>query len=77
MTIGHMFLVSHPREGTPLHATYAVAGKDRQACQDVLVHALREAGIDVRYARELSEEEVAKLGLSTGQFRSFWPTVEL
>jgi hypothetical protein len=77
MTIGHMFLVAHPREGAPLHATYAVAGKDRQACQDLLVHKLREVGIDVVYARELSEQEIAKLGLSTGEFRSFWPTTEL
>lgn len=77
MAIGHMFLVGHPRDGAPLHVTYAVAGNDRQACQDLLVHELSEAGIDVLYARELSEAEIAKLGLSAGKYRSFWPTKEL
>ena len=77
MTTGHMFLVSHPRDGSPLRATYAVAGGDRQSAQDVLVHALREPGLDVLYARPLTEEEITRLGLAAGQFRSFWPSKEL
>jgi hypothetical protein len=77
MTTGHMFLVAHPREGAPLHATYAVAGEDRQACHDVLVAGLAEDGIDVRYAGTLTEAQIAKLELAAGEWRSFWPTAVL
>jgi predicted signal transduction protein with EAL and GGDEF domain len=77
MTSGHMFLVSHPRVGRPLHVTYVVAGADRQACQDLLVSGLCEPEIDVHYARPLTSDELAKLGVSAGDFRSVWPTLEL
>lgn len=78
MTTGHMYLVAHPRNGDPLHATYAVAGSDQQATLDVLTAGLsREEGIDILYARALSADEITKLGLKSGQFRSFWPTKEL
>ena len=77
MTTGHMFLVAHPRNGAPLHTTYGVAGGDRQATLDVLTAGLNEPGIDIQYARALSSDEITKLGLATGQFRSFWPTKEI
>ena len=73
-----MYLVAHLRNGSPLHATYAVAGSDQQATLDVLTAGLNnEAGIDIQYARALSADEIEKLGLDSGQFRSFWPTKEL
>ena len=73
-----MYLVAHPRLGSPLHATYAVAGSDQQATLDVLTAGLNnEAGIDIRYARAMSADEITKLELEAGEFRSFWPTKEL
>ncbi len=75
---GHMILVSFPRPGgEPLRATYAVAGGDMQSAQDILVHALRTDGLDVTYGRAMTDAEIEMLGLTKGQFRSFWPTVEL
>ena len=77
MTTGHLFLVAHPRGDEALHVTYAVAGADRQATQDVLVAGLAEPGVNVLYARALSADEIGKLGLEVGKYRSVWPTREL
>lgn len=78
MTNGHMIYVTFPRAGTaPLHVTYAVAGGDSQTAQDVLANEFREPEVDILYGRALSAAEIEKLGLSAGQFRSFWPTHEL
>ena len=74
-----MFLVSQEREGAePLRATYAIATDvDEQGAYDLLAMALVEPGLDIVYARPLSADEINKLGLEEGQFRSFWPTKEL
>ena len=79
MTAGHMFLVSQEREGDePLRATYAIAtDANEQGAYDLLAQALVEPGVDIVYARSLSADEIQKLGLEAGQFRSFWPTIEL
>jgi hypothetical protein len=79
MTAGHLFLVSYPREGdAPLRATYAIAtDADEQGAHDLLTIAFVEPGLDIAYARALSSEEIKKLGLEAGQFRSIWPTREL
>lgn len=77
MTTGHMFLVSFPRDGEPLLATYAVGGSDRQATQGVLTAGLNEPDVDIQYARPLTADEITKLGVAVGAFRSFWPTKEL
>ena len=75
---GHLILVTMPRPGSdPLRATYAVAGGDMQAAQDVVTNELRQPGLDVTYGRAMTADEIEKLGLTNGQFRSFWPTVEL
>lgn len=79
MTTGHLFLVSQQREGfDPLRATYAIAtDTNAEAAHDLLAMAFVEPGLEIVHARALSAEEIAKLGLSSGQFRSIWPTVEL
>lgn len=79
MTTGHLFLVSQHREGAePLRATYAFAtDSNAEAARDLLVMAFVEPELDIVYARALSADEIAKLGLENGQFRSIWPTLEL
>lgn len=79
MTTGHMFLVSHHREGfDPLHATYAIAaGADAHEAQELLAMAFVEPDLGITYERALTADEIKKLGLEAGQFRSFWPTREL
>lgn len=79
MTAGHLFLVSQHREGIePLRATYAFAtDSNAESARDLLAMAFVEPGLDIIYARALSSDEIAKLGLESGQFRSIWPTREL
>ena len=79
MTTGHMFLVSHHRDDDePLRATYAIATySNAEVAQGLLELAFVERGLTIEYARTLSADEIARLGLEAGQFRSFWPTQEL
>jgi len=74
-----MFLVSQPLEGEePLQATYAIAtDSNAEVAQGLLEMAFVGPGLTIAHARALSSDEIAKLGLEAGQFRSFWPTLEL
>ena len=77
MADSYLFLVAHPRDGWPLHVTYAVAPMGEISARAVLEKKLASFVGAIESARPLSQAEIDKLKLKDGDCRSIWPTEEL
>jgi hypothetical protein len=72
-----LFLVAHPREGSPpLHMTYAVAAEGKGSARAVLEKTLVNFIGTIESTRPLSQADT-KLKLKDGECRSIWPTEDL
>ena len=77
MANGYLFLVAHPRDGRPLHVTYAVASAGDISARAVMEECLVNFPGTVETSRPLSQAEIDKLKLMDGGCHSIWPTEEL